>query len=117
MRHSKLVLLVFLAGVAFGQTPSSKTSPYDSEHTRWIIASLKEIQTIKVGMSRGDLLKVFITEGGLSTPQQRRYVYRDCPYIKVDVEFASTEEGQPVERQEDRIVKISKPFLEFGIGD
>jgi hypothetical protein len=117
MRNGKLVLLAFLACLALGQTPSANTSPYDSEHTRWIIASLKEMQTVKVGMNRGELLKVFTTEGGLSTRQQRRYVYRDCPYIKVDVEFASIEDGQQVERPEDRIIKISKPFLEFGIND
>jgi hypothetical protein len=117
MRHGKLVLLAFLACLALGQTRSSNTSPYDSEHTRWITASLREMQTIKVGMSRGELLKIFMKEGGLSTPQQRRYMYRDCPYIKVDVEFASTEEGQRVERPEDRIIRISKPFLEFGIYD
>ncbi len=117
MRHSKLVLLALLTCLAVGQTPSSKTSPYDSEHTRWIAASLKEMQTIKPGMSRGDLFKVFTTEGGLSTVGQRRYVYRDCPYIKVDVEFAPAQEGQQVERQDDKIVKISQPFLEFSVVD
>jgi hypothetical protein len=30
-----------------------------------------------------------------------------CPYIKVDVEFAPTQEGQRVERQDDKISKIS----------
>lgn len=109
---SCFVLLAFLAS---GQTPSTKPSPYDSEHARWIAASLKEMQTIKVGMSRGELLKVFTTEGSLSTVRQRRYVYRDCPYIKVEVEFAPVEKDQLVERQEDKIVTISRPFLQFGI--
>jgi hypothetical protein len=107
MRHAKLVLLTLLITcLAVGQTPSSKPSSADSEHTRWIAASLKEMQTIKAGMNRGDLFKVFTTEGGLSTVRQRRYVYRDCPYIKVDVEFAPAQEGQRVERLDDKIVKI-----------
>jgi len=116
MRPDKLSSFVILACLALGQTPSPSTSPYDSEHTRWIVTSLIEMQTIKVGMSRGELLKVFTTEGGLSTPRQRKYVYRDCPYIKVDVEFAPTQEG-PVERQDDKVTKISKPYLEFGVYD
>jgi hypothetical protein len=55
-----------------GQTPSPDTSAYDSEHTHWFAASLKEMQTVKVGMSRGELLKVFTTEGRLSTVRQRK---------------------------------------------
>ena len=42
-------------------------------------------------------------------------MYRDCPYIKVEVEFAPVEKDQLVERQEDKIVTISRPFLQFGI--
>src|SRR5882672_6754324 len=56
-------------------------------HAEWIASSLKEIQKIKVGMTRGELLKVFTTEGGLSTRTSRTYVYQPCSYIKVDVEF------------------------------
>jgi hypothetical protein len=117
MRHGKLSSFVLLACLALGQTPSPRTPPYDSEHTRWIATSLREMQTIKAGMSREELLKVFTTEGGLSTNLFRKYVYRDCPYIKVDVEFAPTQEGRQVERQDDKITKISKPYLEFGIYD
>ena len=65
-------------------------------------------------MSRADLLKVFTEEGGLSTRTWRRYVYRECLYIKVDVEFepaGNTEDKLP-ERPTDKITKISKPFLE-----
>src|SRR5882724_5816733 len=66
--------------------PSSESCGTD-EHTEWIAKSLKEIESVKVGMTRVDLLRVFKEEGGISTRTWRRYVYRDCPYIKVDVEF------------------------------
>jgi len=89
------------------------------EHTEWIAKSLKEIEGIKVGMARLDLLRVFKEEGGLSTRTQRRYVYRDCPYIKVDVEFEPV--GEPLNRlsesPKDKIIKISRPFLEWSIMD
>ena len=45
------------------------------------------MQAIKVGMTRRDLLTVFMPEGGISTRLFRRYVFRGCQYIKVDVEF------------------------------
>ena len=90
-----------------------------NEHTEWIAKSLKEIESVKVGMTRLDLLRVFKEEGGISTREWRRYVYRDCPYIKVDVEFEPV--GEPENKlsqsPRDKIVKISKPFLEWSIMD
>jgi len=41
--------------------------------------------TIRSGMTRADLIKVFTTEGGLSTPFQQTFVGRDCSYFKVNV--------------------------------
>ena len=95
------------------------------KQTEWIVNSLKEMQKIKVGMTRADLLKVFTTEGGLSTGLDRTYVYRECPYIKVDVEFepvgrpARDGEGRVtlVETDEDVIKKISKPYLDWSVLD
>jgi hypothetical protein len=90
-----------------------------SAHTEWIGKSLKEMQTIKEGMTREELLKVFQEEGGISTRTQRRYVYRECPYIKVDVEFepVGSRQDKLTEYPKDKIVKMSKPFLEFPIRD
>jgi len=74
------------------------------------------MQTIKVGMTRAELLKVFTIEGGRFTRRQRRYVYRDCPYIKVDVVFAPADDGA-AESPGDKIARISQPFLEWMIWD
>jgi hypothetical protein len=104
----------------------SAQSPQKSQgQTEWIIYSLKEMQKIKVGMTRADLLKVFTTEGGLSTGLNRTYVYRECSYIKVDVEFQPV--GRPardtdgrvtlVEANGDVIKKISKPYLDWMVLD
>ncbi len=95
--------------------PLPTMDAYDSEQTRWIVASLPVLESIKVGMTRKDLLKVFMEEGGLSTPQWRQYVYRRCGYIKVEVEFATAVDAK--ESPDDRITKISKPFLQLGIMD
>ena len=101
------------------------SSQRSQQQTEWVATSLREMQKVKVGMTRADLLKVFTTEGGLSTALSRRYVYRGCPYIKVDVEFEPV--GRPardadgrvtmVEADGDVIKRISKPYLEWGIAD
>lgn len=119
----KVVIWVLAFGlVAFisvaAALPASESRGTD-EHTEWIAKSLKEIESIKVGMTRVDLLKVFKEEGGISTRTWRRYAYRDCPYIKVDVEFEPVAEPEDKLSQgpKDKIIKISKPFLERSIID
>ncbi|MCH8044489.1 MAG: hypothetical protein IID44_12290 [Planctomycetes bacterium] len=95
------------------------TAKAKSDHGKWLASSLREMQTIKPGMTRGDLLKVFKEEGGISTRTQQRYVYHGCRYIKVNVTFDAV--GSPEDKltplPEDRIRKISKPFLEWSIID
>jgi hypothetical protein len=93
-------------------------TPYGSEQARWIRENLPELSSIKVGMTRGELLKVFMPEGGISTRIWRRYVYRKCGYVKVDVEFAPADNNKSGNEQpDDRITKISKPYLEFAVMD
>ena len=88
-------------------------------HSEWLARSLSTIQNIKVGMTRGDLLKLFTVEGGVSNRTTRTYVFRECRYIKVDVGFEPV--GMPkdklTEHMEDRITRISKPYLEQSVID
>lgn len=87
-------------------------------HSEWVAQSLKEMETIKVGMTRADLLRVFREEGGLSTRTQRQYVYRECIYIKVAVEFEPVETTAVLpENGKDKVVKISRPFIEWSVID
>jgi hypothetical protein len=102
-----------------GQTASSQ------DHVTCVAEPLKRIQTIKPSMTREDLLKVFTTEGGLSMGLQRTFVSRDCPHFKVDVEFKAVgrsnrdDDGRVtlVEGNQDIIVKISRPYLQFSVQD
>jgi hypothetical protein len=121
MRKVSLILVtVLIAVVCIVSLKSIAQSQDPQNHTEWVAKSLKEMQTIKVGMTRGDLLEVFREEGGISNRKWRQYAYRECPYIKVAVEFEPV--GETVGHEftqdpKDKIVKISKPFLEWGIID
>lgn len=90
-----------------------------SEHSRWLARSLREMQTIKAGMTRAELLEVFQEEGGLSNRTQQRFSYRDSPHIKVDVRFEPVGQldDKLVKAPEDKIASISTPFLEWPILD
>lgn len=88
----------------------------DWEHMQWISSVLTWTADIKPGMTRKDLLRVFAEEGGISTRTQRTYALKRCSYIHVDVEFSPAANGkdQAHEMLSDKILKISKPYLDYG---
>lgn len=100
-------------------SPSAQTPAKTISHSDWVARSLTRIQTITIGMTRGDLLKLFTVEGGVSNRTTRTYVFRECRYIKVDVGFEPV--GMPkdklTEHMEDRITRVSKPYLEQSVID
>ena len=103
-------LLIFSAAATYspGQVATSQSPD------QWLQDKYREATSIKAGMSREDLLKVFMEDGGLNTIPATRYVLRSCHMIKVDVAF-DTEYGQAYKEKPDRELKIkqiSKPYLE-----
>lgn len=113
MRKFAILCLLLASTFILMAHPSSSRSQEDQGHVKWVESSLKDMETIKVGMTRADLLKVFMEEGGLSTRRQWQYAYRHCPYFKIKVEFMPVGDGQSFgESAEDAIVKLSRPFLQ-----
>ena len=92
-------------GVAFSQ-----------QQTLWVLKVMSEIGSVRAGMTRKELLKVFGEEGGLSTRTNRTYVYRGCPYIKVNAVFSRVDTEEQ-ESGDDKIVSISGPYLAYAIMD
>jgi hypothetical protein len=123
-RIVSLLLVVFAwIGTAVGQSPA-KPLLADPTLTRSMEQVLKDLSSVQAGMTRAELLRVFTTEGGLSTRDEQRYVYRRCPLIKVVVTFRRPADadddwgGAPEEERAGDIVQsISKPFLEYSIAD
>ncbi len=120
----RLLAGVGLSGFAMN-APAQTRDPVRVAYVAWVGEVLKQMQTIKPGMTREQLLSVFTTEGGLSTGLSRTYVSQECPYFKVAVEFHAV--GRPerdsdgrvtlVEDSRDTIKTISHPFLEFSVMD
>ena len=109
-RLARFVFACILCISAVAQSDfQQRPTPIDREHAACVAGVLHTMQTIKAGTTRSDLMKVFTTEGGLSTTSQRTYVFRQCPYIKVDVKFAASSRGQ--ELPTDTIVEVSRPYL------
>jgi len=128
---NRRLVLALLSSVAIGTVISvqaiagagQETASHD--HVAWVAQALVQMEKVKPGMTRVDLLNIFTTEGGTHTPLRRTFVSRECPFFKVDVEFKAV--GRPdrdangrvtmVEDSQDIIVKISRPYLQFSITD
>jgi hypothetical protein len=118
------IIAISVSSSALLRHPASE-EPCAEDHQAWVTHSLVKMETIKPGMTREELLKVFTTEGGTSTGLHRTFASRDCPYFKVDVTFDAV--GRPshdsdgrdtlAEDNRDIIVTVSRPYLQFSIVD
>jgi hypothetical protein len=124
----KRLLLIVLAACALAPVVLALPGSFAQENEEaraararevWVYKSMLEMREVKVGMTRGELLKVFGEEGGLSTRTQRTYAYKGCRYFKVNVKFepAGNLDRRFTESPEDKIVEISKPYLDYSILD
>jgi len=121
-RHFCLTLVAACAASLSGQEGKpvvegdERASAINSPFTKAVGKVLETIETIKPGMTRTDLLKIFEEEGGLSWRGHQTYVYRLCPYIKVDFDFQPAAEPDAY-RAEDKIIKMSRPYLAYSVAD
>jgi hypothetical protein len=79
--------------------------------------ALKEIGELKSGDSRAQLERSFELDGGLQVSRDSRYVFKKCQYIKVQVEFSTSGNETASLLPTDKIVKISRLYLENPVYD
>lgn len=106
-------LLISGISISHSQQPSST----DKEHAKWIASAIRAIGAIKPGTTRGEMKKILQEEGGISTRTHRTYVYKQCPLIKVSIVFDATDADPSTEKPQDKVVSISRPYLEYSIMD
>ena len=112
----RILALAAMDGVKLLDTPQANgiesSSAQQQEHQEWVGHSFEEMQTIKPGMTRGDLEKVFVGEGGFHQSDSQTYLYRGCLYFKVTVNFQLA--GSALEypsNPKDKIVSITQPYI------
>ena len=120
----------FLMIICSVLTLTGSTYQADRNHDQWLQQRYVEATSIKEGMTRADLLKVFTMDGGIQLLLPTRYVLKSSNLIKVDVEFdvpvgnriipedlrfgrRDSEAGlQFVSNDMLKIKRISKPYVE-----
>ena len=104
-----LLATLFLLSLTPQAVPTQAPPPPGT--VEWVGHALADIESIKPGMARSDLDRFFQPDGGISTNAHGTYVYKTCPYFKIDVDFTL---GFPGKQQPaDKIVKISRPYLDY----
>ena len=98
LQFSVMFLLVNFCSSSFVKPiASSRQDSCFQKRDEWVRDALVKIESIRPGMTREELMKVFHTQGGLSTGLHRTFVSRECSYFKVDVDFRAV--GRPKPRQ------------------
>jgi hypothetical protein len=100
-------------------TAGQRTTPEKQARIQWVEKCLKDLQSIKPGMTRGQMLKILGEEGGLYSPGWGHYVHKECPYFKVDIEFAFTrdKDGRGQWKPDDKITKVTRPYIDWSVMD
>jgi hypothetical protein len=121
-----LSIIVIGGSASFRPTQSASPQPCAQDREVWLTHLTEKMETIKPGMTRWDVLKIFRTDGGppirkdvgLPTLLRQTFVSQDSPYFKIDVEFKPFSRvgvylGSFPADNLDVIVKVSKPYVQF----
>jgi hypothetical protein len=79
--------------------------------------ALHDLQGLKVGMARRDLERFFVVAGGMTFRNHTSYVYRDCEYLRVDVDFKIDDQAVSAFSTEDKITGMSQIMVAYPTKD
>jgi hypothetical protein len=110
---SVLILSACISPVPGARADQSK----DERGCPLLERALKDYQQVKSASTRSEVEKYFRQGGGLQFPAKMRYVYPKCDYLHVDVEFELARPAQILSTPEDRVIGVSKLYVEYPAAD
>ena len=114
MKRSTLFIIGLLLLATYSITTHGQ-GEQEEGHRQWLYERYVEATSIKPGMSRADVLRVFREDGGVSPIPATRYVLKSCNMIKIEFEF-DTEYRHVYKEKPDaelKITKVSQPYLTY----
>jgi hypothetical protein len=122
--HTFRIVLVLCIGLVISfclaQGENTKEKP-NIECTKWVEKCLSDFESIKPGMTRGEIEKKFMWDGGLQGASPFRFTHPECRYFKIDVEFDLKRDEKDQNRTlwspDDKVTKVSKPYIESPVTD
>ena len=100
-----------LSGVILYAQHQKLDTRLNKDCTTWVKNCLRDFETIKVGMTRGEIMSRFRMDGGLQPAASPiRFVHPACRYFKIDVAFDFKRNTWG--KDDDKAIKVSKPYIE-----
>ena len=88
----------------------------DKDKLQLVQKCLTDFQTIKAGITRRQVESKFRLDGGFQSIVTVCYVHPTCQYFKIDVEFDvqhnPAEQGRVIKGMGDKVIRVSKPYIE-----
>src|SRR5262249_40348441 len=115
---NRLPPLMLLAMLLIGTNafPQANDSVAIQQHNAWLGEQLKQLLSIKPGVTRAEVRKFMTTDGGVYDRAERTYMGKECTYCKVHITFrlvgAAENDG---ESANDIVEAVSTPYLGFDI--
>jgi hypothetical protein len=110
----KVAGITALAVVLLTSLGFSRHTTVSQSNCGVIEEALAETSKLKPGITRDKVEVTFVLDGGMQFGRTSRYSFRKYPSIKMDVEFSDRGAGSPGDYSPtDRIVKVSRPYLEL----
>lgn len=76
----------------------------------------EDLLGVKPGMTRRELDKTLVIDGGLCSPSLPRYCHRDCACLKVQVQFDTKrnpdDQNRLIWSDVDKVLGVSLPYVE-----
>ena len=72
---------------------------------------------IKAGVTRREIERHFVQDGGAQFPGNTRYVYARCRYLHVDIEFRAKSSTGDLFSPDDIVTNASKLYVDYSNKD
>ena len=106
---------VLLAGAWAAQR---HTADEDGSACAMVQRALADSQMIKAGMTRGEVETYFAYDGGLQFPDNARFAYPRCTFLKLEVRFRLADSrGSDLTSSGDTVVSVSRLYVEYPMKD
>ena len=116
LRFISVCVLMTSVGLGVCARPHAQENGSDpGGHCAWLAERVREVETIKVGMTRPEVEKRLATdEGGFPERKNVRYQNPKCECIKLDVTYKVAKATKTTDGSEnDTVLKITSPLLDL----
>ena len=110
-------LLALFVLLNFPSTAQLQPQASDCRSCSVVERALRDFQGVKVGMARRDIERFFAVAGGMTFRTHTRYVYRDCEYLKIEVDFKTDPKTENAFSPDDKIIGISEIVVAYPVMD